>query len=59
MLVILVSNNKDYAGCVASNDMTLIPNLVKSLSVGSEYFSGYREGKLTGGWTQARALGRN
>lgn len=53
MLVILVSKNKDYAGCVASKDMTLIPNLVKSLSVVSEYFSGYREGKVMGGWTQA------
>jgi hypothetical protein len=56
MLVILVRKSKDYAGCVASNDMTLIPKLVKSLSVGGEYFSGEGEGKLMGGWTQACAL---
>jgi hypothetical protein len=43
MLVILVSKNKDYSGCVACNDITLIPNLVKSLAVGAGYFSGEGE----------------
>jgi hypothetical protein len=49
MLVILVSKNKDYAGCVTSSDITLIPNLAKNLSVGVQYFSGEGDGRMDTG----------
>jgi hypothetical protein len=32
MLIILVKHNRDHEGCVASSIVTLIPNLMKSLS---------------------------